>query len=688
MFSLYNSLMSNKEFSNHLLSKDYIINIIESILDCLIVINSDATIKALNKATCDLLGYKKDELIEKDVNLLFFEENRTFKKTTLYELIKKKSIVNYEVNFKTKDNNKIPMLLSCSVMKKSNCLYNGLVSDCPEYKKNGKNCEKFQGIVIVAKDITKRKRMEERITYFSSIFENSLNEIYLFKADTLKYYQVNSAAQQNIGYTMEELQKLTPLDLQPEFTKDSFSKLIAPLIIGVKNKIIFNSVHKRKNKSIYNAEVHLQFLNFEKKEIFSAIILDITERKQAEEKYRTLFNTLQDAIMIISPPNWNYIDANPTTLKIFGAKDIDEFTSLFPWNVSPKYQPDGQLSSVLAKEKIMNAMKTGSNFFEWTHKRLNGEEFPTAVLLSKVWIEGKEVLQVTIKDITIQKNEEKKKKLLEQELNQALKLESIGTLSAGIAHEINTPIQFISNNTGFVQKAIDKVFILLKDYHDLLSHCEPGEKTDIAIEKGNKLEQKVKLTFLEKEIPLALSQSQEGINRVTKIVSAMKDFSHMGSEKMSHENINKAIESTITISRNEWKYIAQMETDLDQSLPMVSCFIGDIKQVLLNLIVNAAHSIKDILENSKNKQGLITVSTYTKDKSVFITISDTGAGIPEKIRNNVFDHFFTTKEVGKGTGQGLSMAYQTIVEKHKGKISFETEIGKGTTFIIELPIGK
>jgi signal transduction histidine kinase len=176
---------------------------------------------------------------------------------------------------------------------------------------------------------------------------------------------------------------------------------------------------------------------------------------------------------------------------------------------------------------------------------------------------------------------------------------------------------------------------------------------------------------------------------VTKIVRAMKEFSHKGSEKMNFEDINKAIENTITISRNEWKYYADLDQELDPGLPLVRCVIGDIKQVVLNLIVNASHAIKELVEESGDEtKGRIRIKTCVTGTNAIIEVKDTGAGIPEDARDKVFDHFFTTKEVGKGTGQGLSMAYQTVVKKHGGKIWFETETGKGTSFFIALPLMK
>ena len=166
----------------------------------------------------------------------------------------------------------------------------------------------------------------------------------------------------------------------------------------------------------------------------------------------------------------------------------------------------------------------------------------------------------------------------------------------------------------------------------------------------------------------------------------MKDFSHPGSKEKSQVNINKMIESTITISRNEWKYVSEMETNFDQSLGAVPCFPDEFNQVILNLITNAAHAINIVVGDGSQGKGTITISTRDEGNSAMITVSDTGTGIPDSIKNKVFDHFFTTKEVGKGTGQGLSISRTIIVEKHGGTMSLESEEGKGTTFIIRLPL--
>jgi len=173
---------------------------------------------------------------------------------------------------------------------------------------------------------------------------------------------------------------------------------------------------------------------------------------------------------------------------------------------------------------------------------------------------------------------------------------------------------------------------------------------------------------------------------VSKIVQAMKEFSHPGSTEKKEIDVNRAIESTITVARNEWKYVADLIMDLDPALPPVYCLPGEFNQVILNMIINACHAITEAMQDKSGEKGTITAKTLDLGTHVKILISDTGTGIPEQIRSKIFDPFFTTKEVGRGTGQGLAISYSVIVKKHHGTISFESEVGKGTTFFIDLPV--
>jgi signal transduction histidine kinase len=196
----------------------------------------------------------------------------------------------------------------------------------------------------------------------------------------------------------------------------------------------------------------------------------------------------------------------------------------------------------------------------------------------------------------------------------------------------------------------------------------------------------VNLEYLLKEVPSALEQSLEGLGRVARIVHAMKEFSHPGSEEKKLTDINKAILTTLTVARNEWKYVAEVETVLAADLQPVPCNAGEFNQVVLNLIINSAHAIAEALGDKTDKKGKITIRTKQDAEWTTISIQDTGSGIPPEIQSRIFEPFFTTKEVGKGTGQGLSIAHNTIVQRHSGRLWFQSEVGKGTTFFIQLPM--
>jgi signal transduction histidine kinase len=196
------------------------------------------------------------------------------------------------------------------------------------------------------------------------------------------------------------------------------------------------------------------------------------------------------------------------------------------------------------------------------------------------------------------------------------------------------------------------------------------------------------LGYLIAEIPVAIQHTLEGIERISRIVRAMKEFAHPGREEKVPTDLNQVIDTTLTVARNEWKYVADMVTRLDHGLPPVFCHPAEISQVILNMVINAAHAIEDVVKQGRASKGVITIATQRRDGWAEIQISDTGSGIPEEIRHRIFDPFFTTKEIGRGTGQGLAICYPVIVEKHGGRISFDSEVGRGTRFTIDLPLGE
>ncbi len=288
---------------------------------------------------------------------------------------------------------------------------------------------------------------------------------------------------------------------------------------------------------------------------------------------------------------------------------------------------------------------------------------------------------IVFRDVT----EEKK---IESQFSLSQKLESIGQLAAGIAHEINTPMQYIGDNTRFVQESFASVCAGLDDYSNLLAALEEEDVTPTILNEIKKRKKELDIEYLKEEIPLALEQSIEGIERVSKLVLSMKDFAHPGKKEKKFTDINKGIEGTVLISSNEWKYVAVLETDLESRLPPVYCHSDEINQVVLNIILNAAQALREAVEKDSLIRGQIKIKTQSKKDYVEIIISDNGPGIPQEIIDKIYDPFFTTKEVGTGTGQGLTIAHNIIVNKHGGNISVESEVGIGTTFTISLPIYK
>ena len=278
------------------------------------------------------------------------------------------------------------------------------------------------------------------------------------------------------------------------------------------------------------------------------------------------------------------------------------------------------------------------------------------------------------------------RRILEAELAQSQKLESIGQLAAGIAHELNTPIQYVSDNTRFLKDSFLEIQEVLELYGDVLAAAENDALTPDMICIARASAEKADVAYLAEEIPAAVQQSLDGLDRVAHLVRAMKEFSHPGTVDKTGVDLNKMIDSTITVARNEWKYVSDVTTDFDHKLPLVHCLPGELNQVMLNMIVNAAHAIAESSGSAPDSKGCIAICTKHDGDWAEICISDTGAGIPDHVKKRIFDPFFTTKPVGTGTGQGLAICHSVIVDKHGGTIGVESEVGKGTTFRVRIPV--
>jgi two-component system NtrC family sensor kinase len=300
--------------------------------------------------------------------------------------------------------------------------------------------------------------------------------------------------------------------------------------------------------------------------------------------------------------------------------------------------------------------------------RQGGGEFPIECNFRSLGTSGSSGFCAFVRDLT-------EPRRMEVELQQAQKLEAVGRLAAGIAHEINTPIQFIGDNTHFLEDAFGAFSELMRKYADAL----PSDARDAM----RSVEEEADLAYLREQVPKTIVRTLEGVQRVATIVRAMREFAHPDHREMVATDLNRSIQATLEVARNEYKYVADVETDLGK-LPLVMCHAGDMNQVVLNIVINAAHAIADVVRGTSGR-GKIRVSTRHDGGDVVVTISDSGSGIPEEVRHRIFEPFFTTKEVGRGTGQGLALA-RTIMAKHRGSIAFETEPGKGSTFILRVPV--
>jgi len=269
---------------------------------------------------------------------------------------------------------------------------------------------------------------------------------------------------------------------------------------------------------------------------------------------------------------------------------------------------------------------------------------------------------------------------------QSQKMEVLGQLVSGIAHEINTPTQFIGDNLHFLDEGLDGLFKLLAKYEELHAAVGDDEKYAAIMEELDALAEEIDKEFLIEELPGAVVRSVEGNQRVAEVVRSLREFAHPSDEEKVPTDVNHAINAAANLARNEWKYVADLKLDLAEELPRVCCIPGAFNQVILNLLVNAAHAISEVVGTDGVQKGEIEVSTRHVGDEVEIRIRDTGAGIPQDVQEKIFEPFFTTKEVGVGTGQGLAIVKSIVVDTHNGVIGFDSKPGEGTTFVLRFPI--
>ena len=628
-----------KELRETTVSKDYIDNIMGSMIDSLFVIDPDAKIRTINKAISDLLGYREVELLEKDVSFLFSEEEEeeenTFKSVKLQKLIRDGAISDYEIMFKTKDGNNIPVLLSGAVMRDKD--------------------NDITDIVCVAKDITEYKEAERKIHQFRTALDNSADQIFLIDRNAMRFIDVNETACHDLQYSEDELLNLGPQDIKPYHTRETLIVEFDKIIKEQTKTGKIETVHKRKNGSEIPVEVFLRFFKIEGRDVVIATARDITERKKSEialkEEYafsKSLIDTAQVVILVVDK-DARIVRINSYMEKIFGFS-MDEVLGKDWFDTFLPLQ-DHSKTRALFKKSIddinaaanINPILTKDGALvqiEWYDKTLKDNNGNTIGVLA------------IGQDITERKKAEEKNKELQTQLFQSQKMESVGILANGIAHNFNNILGAIH---GFTEMALEDV------EKDSRTHKD-----------------------LERVI--------NSVDMAQQLTAQMMTFSRMQEQETKEIEIAPIVREVIGLFKASVRGGVNVREKIDDNSGYVKADANQLQHMLLNICNNSFHAIKasaDIIEVELHDVDVdedfaAKVTGLKKGRYVKISVRDTGHGMDKETISRIFEPFFTTKEVGKGTGLGLSMVHG-IIESYNGEITVESELGKGTTISIYLP---
>lgn len=486
----------------------------------------------------------------------------------------------------------------------------------------------------------------------------------------------NPAAERVFGYTAAEVLGTPVSALLPVSSQDKPAKAHMRHQTGEDTGVLgrVREVRaRRKSGEVFPVELMLNAFTVDSEELFSAVMRDISARKNTEERLMYLAAAVESAeeCIVILSVSGEIIYINPAYEEAHKCT-LAEVRGRRPESLREFDASSGQAA----------AMKSAARRGRKWHGVLTSRNSTGTLFIEDVSLSPIRNSEGSLSAFVAVKRDISAKLQLEQQLLRSQKLEAVGQLAAGIAHEINTPIQYVSDNIRFLKDSFADLGTLLDRLNALGETATDGAISPADLHKAI---EDADTGYLLAEIPKALGQSLDGVDRVARIVRAMKDFSHPATERTPLD-INRAIASTATVASNEWKYVAELTTDFDMELPQVPVMPGDFNQVILNMIVNAAHAIGEVVGDDARGRGRITLSTRRLDDAAEIRIRDTSCGMTPEIAARIFDPFFTTKAVGKGTGQGLQMAHNVIVAKHGGTINVESTPGVGTTFIICLPL--
>ncbi|MDD4202238.1 MAG: PAS domain S-box protein [Candidatus Omnitrophica bacterium] len=650
------------------------------------IVDLHGKIEYLNDSFARMHGYSVNELTGKNLLMFHNEQQKKDVMKTNKELIKKGNYVAKEVWHVTKDGDVFPALMNASVIKddKGRPLY----------------------ISATAIDISELKKAEEKLKLFRHIMDHASDSLVIIDPETSRILDANKTAAQKLKCTFKEFLSKTIMDIDENFA--SFAKWKEhSSMVKRKGNVSFEGKNRASDGSSFPVEVNVKYIKGQQ-DCFLATIRDISKRKKTESDlklFRYLMDNSTDSLFIIDPDTAQIVDANRTAAKRLRYS----FQELLKKRV---IDIDKQLPSFGKWEEDVKLIKEkGSAILEREHVRSDGTSFPVEIC-SKYITGGKNYFLAIVRDITYRKKteqqiikgqkelQERNKELIknqdklrnniielqkahlalketQEQLIQSEKLALLGQLSAGIAHEINNPIAFISSNIEVLEKYVQS-YARVQEHVDVLKkEIEKNDKknAELVMQHITELEKAENIDFINKDIHLLIEESKRGTDRIKNIVKDLGVLSRKDDQQMRLNSIEEILNGVINIIESDLKYRGVVKKDY-QKTPYVLCNAQRIGQVFLNILANSAQAIKC--------NGEILIKTYKEDDNVCIEISDTGQGVPKKNLKKIFEPFFTTKAAGKGTGLGLSISHD-FVKQHNGEISVDSVFRKGTKITVKLP---
>jgi PAS domain S-box-containing protein len=552
---------------------------------------------------------------------------------------------------------------------------------------------KVAGLVGIARDITDRHNANESLRLFRALVDHSNDSIVVIDPGTGQFIDANETALKALGYTRTEFMTKTMFDIDATTNQKAFARLIADL--QKTGGTVVRRKERRRDGTVFPSEVSLNLVHVDRDYIVAAI-RDITKRMEAEEALRKS----EERFRLVSE---NVADL----LAILDTEGVCEFAS--PSHLQDGYLPHALINKnylalihgddvALVRERMARVAEgMGHQSIEFRFRRADGSWRYKDASFTLIVDDAGERLLIIARDITDRKAQDEQRQSLERQLSdrnadlektitefrqmqegliQSEKMASIGQLTAGIAHEINNPLAFVSSNLNRFGEYFNDVVGVLKVWDVVKEDLAKDPQFMPLMLMVKQAEEKADVEFAVQNFPMLMTHTSEGTERIRSIVDRLRGFSHMATSSFAEADINAALDDTINLTWNELKYKATIVKEYGE-VPRVSCNVGEIKQVLVNLIVNAAQALKD--------KGTITLRTSSEDGTLLVQVIDSGSGIPEAHLKRIFDPFFTTKAVGKGTGLGLWIS-ATIVQKHGGALMVDSVEGKGTTMTIALPL--